>query len=89
MKRLIVFLSIIGTFALTAHAQTETLIRNATVLTITRGTLTNTDVLLRNGKIAAVGKNLNASANARIIDGAGNACSRSHVARRILRPTAT
>jgi imidazolonepropionase-like amidohydrolase len=49
----------------------ETLIRNATVLTITRGTLTNTDVLLRNGKIAGIGKNLTASANARIIDGTG------------------
>jgi imidazolonepropionase-like amidohydrolase len=52
-------------------ATNETLIRNATVLTITRGTLTNTDVLLRNGKIAGIGKNLNASANARIIDGTG------------------
>lgn len=50
-------------------ASSETLIRNATVLTITRGTLTNTDVLLRGGKIAAVGKDLKASANARIIDG--------------------
>jgi imidazolonepropionase-like amidohydrolase len=49
----------------------ETLIKNATVLTITHGTLSNTDVLMRNGKIAAVGKNLNASANARIIDGTG------------------
>jgi imidazolonepropionase-like amidohydrolase len=49
----------------------ETLIRNATVLTITHGTLQNTDVLLRNGKIAAIGKNLNASADARVIDGTG------------------
>ena len=70
MKRLIVFLTILGTFALTAHAQTETLIRNATVLTVTQGTLQNTDVLLRNGKIAAVGKNLKASANARVITSA-------------------
>ena len=55
-----------------AYAQsTETLIKNATVLTITHGTLTNTDVLLRNGKIAAIGKNLNASANARVIDATG------------------
>ncbi|HEU4508412.1 MAG TPA: amidohydrolase [Pyrinomonadaceae bacterium] len=56
------------------HAQQtspETLIRNATVLTVTRGTLENTDVLIRNGKIAGVGKNLNASANARIIDATG------------------
>lgn len=49
----------------------ETLIKNATILTITHGTLTNTDVLLRNGKIAGIGKNLTASANARIIDGSG------------------
>jgi imidazolonepropionase-like amidohydrolase len=79
MKRFIarlLFLSIISTLPLgvvRAQRQTspETLIRNATVLTITHGTLQNTDVLLRNGKIAAVGKNLNASANARIIDGTG------------------
>ena len=71
MKRLIFFLSILGTFGLTAHAQTETLIRNATVLTITHGTLPNTDVLLRNGKIAAVGKNLKSSDGARVIDATG------------------
>src|SRR4029079_16461740 len=71
MKRLIVFLTILGTFALTAYAQTETLIRNATVLTVTQGTLQNTDVLLRNGKIAAVGKNLKASGGARVIDATG------------------
>ena len=50
-------------------ASTETLIRNATILTITRGTLSNSDVLIRNGKIAAVGTNLKASGNARVIDG--------------------
>src|SRR5437762_203880 len=53
------------------QAAPETLIRNATVLTVTRGTLENTDVLLRNGKIAAIGKNLNAPANARVIDATG------------------
>src|SRR5678815_478546 len=69
--RLLILLGIVITLGITAHAQTETLIRNATVLTVTRGTLQNTDVLLRNGKIAAVGKNLKASANARIIDASG------------------
>ncbi|HXD33713.1 MAG TPA: amidohydrolase [Pyrinomonadaceae bacterium] len=49
----------------------ETLIRNATVLTVTHGTLLNTDVLLRNGKIASIGKNLKGSANARVIDATG------------------
>src|ERR1044071_4879267 len=79
MKRFIarlLFLSIVSTLPVNAvraqrQAAPETLIRNATVLTITRGTLENTDVLLRNGKIAAVGKNLNASANATIVDGTG------------------
>ncbi|MEJ7616368.1 MAG: hypothetical protein WKF30_05220, partial [Pyrinomonadaceae bacterium] len=46
----------------------ETLIRNATVLTVSRGTLPATDILIRNGKIAAVGQNLKAEASARIID---------------------
>jgi imidazolonepropionase-like amidohydrolase len=49
----------------------ETLIRNATILTVTRGTLQNSDLLIRNGKIAAIGKNLNAGANARVIDASG------------------
>jgi imidazolonepropionase-like amidohydrolase len=55
----------------TAENPTETLIRNATVLTITHGTLQNSDVLIRKGKIAAIGKNLKAAANARVIDATG------------------
>jgi imidazolonepropionase-like amidohydrolase len=57
--------------AVAQRAATDTLIRNATVLTVTRGTLTNTDVLIRDGKIAGVGKNLTAPAGAKIIDGTG------------------
>ena len=49
----------------------EILIRNATVLTVSHGTLTNTDVLIRRGKIAAIGKNLSAAASAKIIDATG------------------
>lgn len=49
----------------------EILIRNATVLTITRGTLSNADVLIRRGKIAGVGKGLKASSSAKVIDGNG------------------
>src|SRR5204863_1860910 len=48
-----------------------TLIRNATVLTVTKGTLQNTDVLLQNGKIAQIGKNLTAPAGAQVIDATG------------------
>ncbi|MGH7678710.1 MAG: amidohydrolase family protein [Gemmatimonadaceae bacterium] len=49
----------------------STLIRNATILTVTRGTLENTDVLLQNGKIAQVAKNIAAPAGARVIDATG------------------
>ncbi|MCA1850452.1 MAG: amidohydrolase, partial [Acidobacteria bacterium] len=49
----------------------ETLIRNATILTVSRGTLANSDILIRRGKIAAVGQNLKAGANARVIDATG------------------
>ncbi|MBP6572049.1 MAG: hypothetical protein KA226_11550, partial [Gemmatimonadales bacterium] len=52
-------------------AAPATLIRNATVLTVTKGTLAGTDVLLQNGKIAQIGKNLTAPAGATTIDGTG------------------
>ncbi len=45
--------------------QTDVLIRNATVMTAIRGTLQNTDILIQNGKIAKIGKNLKASSDKR------------------------
>ena len=36
------------------------LIKNGTVLTVTNGTLENTDVLIEDGKIARIAKNINA-----------------------------
>jgi imidazolonepropionase-like amidohydrolase len=59
-------------FGNTELPKTETLlIKNATVWTSEKeGKLTNTDVLIKNGKIAAVGKNLT-DATAKIIDGTG------------------
>jgi imidazolonepropionase-like amidohydrolase len=48
-----------------------TLIKNATVLTVTKGTFENTDLLLQNGKIAQIGKNLSAPAGAQVIDATG------------------
>jgi imidazolonepropionase-like amidohydrolase len=49
----------------------EVLIRNATILTAARGRLDNTDILIRNGKIAQIGKNLRGGANAQTIDATG------------------
>ena len=49
----------------------DILIRNATVLTAANGRLENTDILIQNGKIAGISKNLQASKNVQIIDAAG------------------
>ena len=54
-----------------APRQENILVKNATVWTNEKeGVLQNTDVLIRNGKIAAVGKNLQAN-DAHVIDGTG------------------
>lgn len=47
------------------------LIRNATLLTGTGLRLDNTDILMRDGKIAGVGKNLEAPDNTSTVDGTG------------------
>lgn len=76
MRKAIVFLlmvsiSLISPTLLAAQSKTEILIRNATILTAAKGTLENSDILIQNGKIARIGKNLNAPANAQIIDASG------------------
>ncbi len=48
-----------------------TLIRNATVMTASRGTIAHGDVLLRDGKIAEVDTGLQAPPGARVVDGTG------------------
>src|SRR5205809_3643561 len=48
-----------------------TLIRNATIMTATGTTIHNGSVLLRDGKIAAVGESVDAPAGALVIDGTG------------------
>jgi len=47
------------------------LIKNATLHTITNGILSNSDILLRDGKISAIGQQLKAPNNSQIIDGNG------------------
>jgi len=60
-----------GCLPVVAQAKNEVLIKNATVMTAIKGTLENTDILIRDGKIARIGKNLNASAGAQTIDATG------------------
>jgi len=46
-------------------------IKGATILTVTRGTIQNGTILLRAGKIAAVGTNVSIPAGADVVDGTG------------------
>lgn len=48
-----------------------TLIRGATIMTASHGTIENGSVLIRDGKIAAVGTDVQAPRGARVVDGTG------------------
>ncbi len=76
MKKVTIFLLLISINLISlkiasAQSKTEVLIRNATVMTAAKGTLEDTDILIQNGKIARIGKNLKASSNAQTIDATG------------------
>ena len=76
---------IISLFAFSAVALGQNvLIKNATVMTATNGTKTNTDVLITDGKIARIGKNLRSS-NARVIDATGKYVTPGHYRRSFTR----
>ncbi|NOT74040.1 MAG: amidohydrolase family protein [Cyclobacteriaceae bacterium] len=70
-----IFLSILAScFLFGAFAQIERgnlLIKNGTVLTITKGNLENTDVLVKDGKISQISKNIAAPAGVKVIDATG------------------
>jgi len=58
-------------FSTLAQSRNAVLIKNGTVMTAIRGTLENTDILIENGKIAKIGKNIAAPAGAKVIDATG------------------
>jgi imidazolonepropionase-like amidohydrolase len=68
---IIAALVLLAVSAVQTAAADVTLIRNGTVLTITKGTIENGDVLIRDGKIAEVGKSLTAPEGAKVIDATG------------------
>ena len=53
------------------NAPSAILIRNATILTVSHGTIEKGDILIKDGKIAAVGTSVKAPADAQVIDAAG------------------
>ena len=71
MRKNIFFLLMIVASSGMSQSTGNIIIRNATVLTITKGELTDADVLVKDGKIAAIGKNLKASAGTKEIDATG------------------
>lgn len=54
-----------------AVADEPLLIKGATIITVTKGTIENGDVLIRDGKIEKVGKEILAPKNCKILDAAG------------------
>lgn len=69
-----IFTLLLSFCVLGAGAQTQRgnlLIKNGTVITITKGTLENTDVLIKDGKISQIGKNIAAPAGYAVVDASG------------------
>jgi imidazolonepropionase-like amidohydrolase len=66
---------ILATLCFCVHAQqaqpNEVVIKNAVIVTASHGTIQNGSVYIKDGKIAAVGKNVNAPASAKVIDADG------------------
>jgi imidazolonepropionase-like amidohydrolase len=76
MKRIAKWLPVLGATVLAAVHPTgadaqDIAIRNATVLTITNGTIEKGTVLVRGGKIAAIGTDVQIPAGVRVIDATG------------------
>jgi imidazolonepropionase-like amidohydrolase len=74
MKKLFVLLfsSFILLGAMAQVDKGNLLIKNGTVITITKGNLEQTDVLIKDGKIAQIGKNITAPAGIKIVDASGH-----------------
>jgi imidazolonepropionase-like amidohydrolase len=72
MKKIIIILLL--TTSILTHAQTERgnlLVKNGTLLTVTKGTLETTDILVKDGKITQIGKNIAAPPDYKVIDATG------------------
>jgi imidazolonepropionase-like amidohydrolase len=72
MKKILIIFFLLATLKLSAQTEKgNILIKNGTVITVTKGTLENTDVLVRDGKITQIGKNITAPAGVTVIDASG------------------
>ncbi len=72
MKHTLCLLFLLSTFFLKAQAPVgDLIIRNGTVLTVAKGSLDKTDILVQKGKITGIGKQLKAPAGIKEIDATG------------------
>ncbi len=72
MKKIFsIFICTLCTICSFGQDKGNVLIKNGTVLTVTKGTLTETDVLVKDGKIAQIGKNIAAPQGVKVIDASG------------------
>src|SRR3982751_363637 len=71
MGRVLLNMSFTLVFAAFPVTAETILIRNATVLTVTKGTVEKGSVLVQDGKIAAIGKNVSAPSDATVVDATG------------------
>lgn len=71
MKHYIIIFLAFFFFSMNAQEKGSLLIKNGTVLTVTKGTLENTDVLIKDGIISKIGKNIKAPSDTKVIDAAG------------------
>jgi imidazolonepropionase-like amidohydrolase len=73
MKKLLtLFIALVTTQLALAQVQRgNMLIKNGTVLTVTKGTLEATDVLVKDGKVTQIGKNIAAPVGYQVVDATG------------------
>src|SRR5579859_1918644 len=70
-KIFLLFLSLVCSVWVFGQDKGSMLIKNGTVLTVTKGTLAETDILVKDGKIAQIGKNITAPLGVKVIDATG------------------
>ena len=78
IDRLVLCIVLLGLAGYTAFGQKsvpaahhDVVIRNAVVMTVTHGNIKNGSIYIKDGKIAAVGENVDAPSNATVIDAGG------------------
>lgn len=71
MKFLLSTILLIILIPVLSYGQGNVLLKNGTVITVTNGTKQNTDVLIQNGKITRIDKNITATTGTKVVDVSG------------------